>query len=221
MTPVEAIAAALRAGGLDLCAPLAAQDYNAAAPALPLPELGRRRTLALVIGNTRALWPRFVAALRAGALPARDPLDHLVEATVRGALAGWPGRREVRWGHHVPATVAIQRAAAVAGLAHLAASHLCVHPEYGPWLALRAVVVLDADGPPTPAPPVDPPCACARGCAPALAAALAAGAPASTAELAARWRSWLAVRDACPVGRAHRYDDDQLRYHYAGELPPT
>jgi cyanocobalamin reductase (cyanide-eliminating) / alkylcobalamin dealkylase len=29
------------------------------------------------------------------------------------------------------------------------------------------------------------------------------------------WRAWLAVRDACPVGREHRYGDDQIAYHYA------
>jgi methylmalonic aciduria homocystinuria type C protein len=29
------------------------------------------------------------------------------------------------------------------------------------------------------------------------------------------WPLWLAVRDACPIGRAHRYDDAQIRYHYA------
>lgn len=26
--------------------------------------------------------------------------------------------------------------------------------------------------------------------------------------------SWIAVRDACPIGREHRYPEDQLRYHY-------
>jgi methylmalonic aciduria homocystinuria type C protein len=31
------------------------------------------------------------------------------------------------------------------------------------------------------------------------------------------WPLWLAVRDACPVGRAHRYCEDQIRYHYAGD----
>jgi hypothetical protein len=29
------------------------------------------------------------------------------------------------------------------------------------------------------------------------------------------WRAWVAVRDACPVGRASRYGDEQIRYHYA------
>ena len=28
------------------------------------------------------------------------------------------------------------------------------------------------------------------------------------------WRHWLAIRDACPAGRSHRYDERQILYHY-------
>jgi methylmalonic aciduria homocystinuria type C protein len=52
-----------------------------------------------------------------------------------------------------------------------------------------------------------------------MARALAAGEPRTTEELRDRWRLWLAVRDACPVGREHRYSDEQIRFHYAGEIP--
>jgi methylmalonic aciduria homocystinuria type C protein len=37
------------------------------------------------------------------------------------------------------------------------------------------------------------------------------------------WRSWLAVRDACPVGRSARYAEEQIAYHYTKDpshLPP-
>jgi methylmalonic aciduria homocystinuria type C protein len=30
-----------------------------------------------------------------------------------------------------------------------------------------------------------------------------------------QWRLWLAVRDACPVGREYRYSENQIRWHYA------
>jgi methylmalonic aciduria homocystinuria type C protein len=208
-----AVAAALAGRGLELAAPLCVPAYDAAVAApLRLPRLGRAAPLALVVGNTRALWPRFVAARRAEP----DPLDRFVEREVAAALAdAAPGiARAVQFAHEAPVTVAIQRAAAIAGLAHLSASHLSVHPTYGPWIALRAVIVLDADGVTEAPPPVPPPCDCATGCGPAFAAALAAGVPSGEAELRERWRLWLAVRDACPVGRAHRYGDAQLRYHY-------
>ena len=107
-------------------------------------------------------------------------------------------------------------ARANAGLAVLAPSHLAIHPTFGPWFALRAAIVVDVDGPP-PRPIPARACACDHGCGPALARALAAGPPTSADELRARWRLWLAVRDACPVGRAHRYPDDQLTYHYTGD----
>jgi methylmalonic aciduria homocystinuria type C protein len=113
--------------------------------------------------------------------------------------------------------VAIQRLAHVAGLAWLSPSHLCVHPDFGPWIALRAAIVLDLAAPTRPV-PLDPPCDCASACLPLLDAALAAG-EATSAGVVEHWHRWVAMRDACPVGRAHRYSDEQIAYHYAGERP--
>jgi hypothetical protein len=200
-TSFPEIAARLAARGLDLAAPLAVAGF------------GRPRALGIVVGNTRALWPRVVAEAD---WAAPDPVDTYVTGAVAAALAGWTW--EARWAHD-PA-VPIQRLAAEAGLAYLAPSHLCVHPVYGPWLALRALIIVDEDGPEAAAPQVPPPCDCARGCMAAYARAAAAGVPAGTAELRDRWRAWLAVRDACPVGREHRYADDAIAYHYAGQIPP-
>ena len=221
---VAAIAARCAGAGLDLCATCAAEDYQREVePIYRLPDHGRPRALVVVIGNTRALWPVIRAARRGVLAGVRDPIDRHVEATVRTALAEAlaahaPGiAAEVRFSPEPPPRrVAMQRLAAVAGLAWLSPSHMCVHPVYGPWFGLRAAIVLDVDGPP-PRPRQAPPCDCALGCGPRLAEALAGGVPGSAGELRPRWRAWLAVRDACPVGRAHRYDEDQLRYHYTGD----
>jgi methylmalonic aciduria homocystinuria type C protein len=221
---VKAIAARCAAAGLDLCATCAAEDYDAAVPpAYRLPAVGRARALVIVIGNTRALWPIIRAAHRGPLAGVRDPVDRHVETTVRAAVADAlaahaPGAaHEVRFAPEPPPRrVAMQRLAAVAGLAWLSPSHLSVHPVYGPWIGLRAAIVIDVDGPP-PRAPLPAPCDCARGCLPLLERALAAGVPSSAAELRPRWLAWLAVRDACPVGRTHRYDEAQLRYHYAGD----
>jgi methylmalonic aciduria homocystinuria type C protein len=32
--------------------------------------------------------------------------------------------------------------------------------------------------------------------------------------VAQSFRTWLSVRDACPVGRAQRYSDEHIEYHY-------
>lgn len=221
---VAAIADACTAGGFDLCATAAAADYDVRVPDdLRLPSVGRPRALTVIIGNTRALWPVFRRALADDpALAASsDPLDtyaaQVIGAAVTAACAPSGVAHAIRYAPEPPPRrLAMQRLAEVAGLATLAPSHLAIHPIYGPWFALRAAIVLDLDGPAPRTPPARA-CDCARGCQPALDRALAAGAPTSADELRERWRLWLAVRDACPVGRAHRYADIQLRYHYTGE----
>lgn len=35
-----------------------------------------------------------------------------------------------------------------------------------------------------------------------------------TSEIAGQWQAWLAVRDACPLGKQHRFSPSQLAYHY-------
>jgi hypothetical protein len=36
----------------------------------------------------------------------------------------------------------------------------------------------------------------------------------SSASISEHAAAWIAVRDACPVGREGRYSDAQLEYHY-------
>jgi methylmalonic aciduria homocystinuria type C protein len=220
---VDVIGRRCAEGGLDLCATCASDDYDAVVPAeVRLPDVGRARALVVVVGNTRALWPHVRAAVvRGDAAPVDEHVESLVRDAVDVALAPLTPRprAELRFAPEPPPRrVAMQRLADVAGLAWLAPSHLCVHPVYGPWIALRAAIVIDVPGPAT-RPPIAPPCDCATGCQPALERALAAGPPLDQVELRERWRLWLAVRDACPVGRDHRYDDEQIAYHYAGHRP--
>jgi cyanocobalamin reductase (cyanide-eliminating) / alkylcobalamin dealkylase len=207
---VEELQARCLPAGLDLVRAFRVDWYNRVVdPAFTLPDLGRPHALGLLIANTRALWPRFLEALRGD--PARlddeHPLDRYVMESVLGALEPLRERLEPRFDHDPPPRrVAMQRLADVAGLAHLSASGLCVHAEYGPWIALRAAVVLDVDGPAGDGRPAPDPCTgCETRCAPMLAEAAKPG---------SNWRSWLAVRDACPVGRTHRYGEEQIRYHY-------
>jgi hypothetical protein len=55
----------------------------------------------------------------------------------------------------------------------------------------------------------------------ALQAAIAAskfgegGEASSSVTVAPQWRKWVAVRDACHLGKAWRYCDDQIQFHYA------
>lgn len=162
-------------------------------------------------------------------------------------------RSEVRWTHDLPPRrVAVQRLAHLSGLAYLSPSHLSAHVTYGPWIALRAAIVIDIKGhrqdggldvavervalvqpepiraqnasrkrgqnarvlPSGPSPGPPNPCLDCEATAYRGSAIAAAGTPAGHAAIERHWQLWLAVRDACPVGRSHRYSDAQIRYHY-------
>jgi hypothetical protein len=211
---VRGVAAACETAGFDLVHP-----FNLADCAVTeLNELASRPgRLGILIGNTRRLWPRFMAAVRAEPELARaeHPLDRYV--TERLSLVATRHHLRVIFGHVTePAAFPIQRLAEQTGFASLSPSHLAVHPQHGPWFGLRAVLLGEMEGPP-PGPRVAGPCAgCSAPCVPALERALAvSGSPLGSAAIAAHTREWIAVRDACPVGRASRYSDAQLDYHYA------
>jgi methylmalonic aciduria homocystinuria type C protein len=230
-SPSAVLAARLAPAGLDLVRALDARRYDAAvAPEFRLPRPGGREArLAVVIGSSRAFWEPFLAWLRGqpSVLEHPDPIDRYTVQVVTAALAEIGVAHEARFSFEPPPRrVAMQRLADVAGLAALTPAMLCVHPTFGPWIALRAAVVFDV-APPDDLPPA-PPLAChdcATRCTPALERAqqaVAARANGSAAEIersggdpvAPDWTLWLAVRDACPLGREHRYPDPYLRYVY-------
>ncbi|TMQ27927.1 MAG: hypothetical protein E6J90_01340 [Deltaproteobacteria bacterium] len=194
--------AALAAAGFDI-----AHTFDAVAVAreLGLAPLGAAR-LGILIGNTRALWPPFTAALRDPALAAeRDPLDRYTERAIDAAFA--PAR--IYYGHrrYDGAFLPLQHIAIATGLGAMAPSRLVIHPIYGPWFALRAVVVTDGE-PPARA-QIAQPCRCDAACRAVL----------ERAQRSTDWRDWLAVRDSCSLN-GRRYSDEQARFHYVTAWPP-
>ncbi|HEU0033138.1 MAG TPA: hypothetical protein VFQ53_21040 [Kofleriaceae bacterium] len=182
----------------------------ARAPGLAWVADGEAAQLGLLVGNTRALWPHFVAAMRDPALAAEaDPLDRYTERAIDRAIASerWSDAR-VRHAHaqYDGAFLPFQQLAVATGLGAWAPSRLVIHPVYGPWFALRSLIVVA--GAPVARAPIAKPCACAEACDVALRAALADN----------HWRKWLAVRDACAL-RSWRYGDDQIVYHYTKRWP--
>ena len=185
-----------------------AHEFDTAAVAdvpglAPIVDPGRR--VGILVGNTRALWPAFLAARAADPelAAAADPIERYTEAAIARAF---PGERA--WFSHRRydgAFLPFQRLAIATGLGAAAPTQLVIHPVYGPWFALRAVITRAGDPPPARAPL--PAYRCTGDCEAALARAVATTGPET-------WRAWLAVRDACTIGRAHRYDDDQIAYHY-------
>ena len=221
----QALARACADAGFDLVQPLCVGWYNRAVePAYRVPDFGDPGSLAVVMGNTARLWSPFARAvaddpaLRATA----HPLQRYTARVIGAAVATLEPASEVRFDFEPPPRrVAMQDLAHIAGLAYKAPSFLSVHPTYGPWIGLRALIVVNVPGPSGEAPTLTPPCDCERGCLPALARAQATTAASRDAidarAVETRWQAWLAVRDACPVGRAHRYSDRQIGYHYTKE----
>lgn len=183
---------ALAAAGFDIVQPFDGAIVDA------------HRHTGVLVGNTRALWSRFVAERPAGP----DPFDRFVEALIDPLV---PAGARVFYGHrqYGGAFPPLQRIAVAAGLGALSETHLVIHPIYGPWFALRAAIVMAGD-PPPPAQPAAA-CACSETCRSALAHAKAS----------ADWRAWLAVRDACTLGRTYRYSDEQIEFHYVHGLLRT
>jgi cyanocobalamin reductase (cyanide-eliminating) / alkylcobalamin dealkylase len=217
---IEGLRSACESAGFDLLQPLRVGWYNGSVePALRLETFGSDENLALVVGNTRALWPIFLEALAADPALAEvaDPLDTYTVRRLTELCSSLGLPASVRFAHVVGAgQVAMQRLAHVAGLAFFTESQMSVHAVHGPWIGLRAAISLATVGPPGPPPaPVHPCGGCAARCLPALQRAVSTlrGAP-SAANLREHFDAWLAYRDACPVGRESRYSEAQIRYHY-------
>lgn len=213
------LANACENAGFDLVAPFSVGAYNASVGAPErLPELPRGDSLGLLVGNTRRLWPVFVHAYEQDRAlqEAADPLDTFVTRRLTELFAATSLRSHLVFAHVTqPAAFPIQRLAEAIGFAAIAPSNLAIHPEHGPWFALRAVVVIDCAGPEA-VPLLERPCVrCSAPCLPALQRAVASSGPVLNGRtVAAHAEDWLAIRDACPVGRASRYGEAQLRYHY-------
>ena len=89
---------------------------------------------------------------------------------------------------------------------------IAVHPEYGAWFALRAVLVFDTQLPLELEEDLRPP-APARDDSAATDARVKKAAAAAFADPSDRER-WISLREAVEPGHASRYGEDQLKYHY-------
>ena len=244
---LDGFRAVLASEGFDITHPLNTSWYNSyiekeGLPLKPLPN----GAVAILIGNSRAMWPKFLAWLgrqveAKGVSPEfirfkiPDPLDTFTATAIaRAASSALTEGHELYWPWETgDRLVSMQRVAVCSGLCyHDSETQLAIHPEFGAWLAFRAVLVLDA-----------PPAACSLGLeAPSRVGCLMTDAEkaAARAAMAAALRAsdeanlctqlhgekgmerdvrlaWAALRDCVEVGKTHRYSDAQLTYHYTKE----
>lgn len=193
----------------------------------------------LLTGNTRALWEPLLVA--APSLPADDPLDAYCERVHLAAARRWLPDARLWFAHQAEPALPFQRLGAALGLCELGPAALGVHPVYGPWFGLRALLLIprgnassiqperrpgagadDQSSHLTPSPAASHCADCSAPCVPAFRAALekSRDEPLGRDLIARHFEAWVRVRDACPVGRAHRYGSAQLRFHYGVDALP-
>jgi methylmalonic aciduria homocystinuria type C protein len=153
MEDLGACTAALAEAGIDIVTPLSTSWYNAyfkeeKLPLKPLPCFGRKTgAVALLVGNSKALWPAFLKWLASQPDPnaVADPIDTFVTASIEDALASFNVRRDVFWPWESgDRLVSMQRVAVCSALCyHDGETQLAIHPKFGAWVAFRALVVLD------------------------------------------------------------------------------
>lgn len=203
--------------GLDIVQPFCIGSYNVPErkAGQALPDYGRGAAcMALLIGNTKAMWDHFIKAVSSETelLSNENPLDKFAEQAVASAIAATSSMQgiahEVRFSHDTSPSgfVDMLWAAQVSGLAYKNdAAHLCVHPVYGPWFALRAVVVVDVDGAAFAGqqrlakPALDP---VKETQLEEMAKQLLASSQGSWKD---QWKGWLGLRDACCPAEAAKY----------------
>ncbi|THF62904.1 hypothetical protein E6C76_16705 [Pseudothauera nasutitermitis] len=186
-------------------------------PAHPVRQL-------ILIGNAgRALW----ASVKAAGLDSADPIDDFsVRAVARWFAGQLPGHRYTLL-YPGDRPVGLQALGQLAGWHHATPFMVGILPGWGSWFGYRAALLADTSLPVTAPLRVESPClACAA--QPCIAAcparAMEGGGFVLEKCLAYRrqpgspCRARCLARDACPVGRAHRYDEDHMRHTYEHSL---
>jgi len=221
--------------GLNLVGTTEIATYDAVVPPAWLlgPRAGDART-AVVIGNGGgAFWVAFQRHLAAHPAAGRvaDPLDAFTRHAVGDAIA--PLRDDLGGARLVfpfelhPLPVSFVHLAECAGLGRRSLLGLLVHPEYGPWMALRAAILVSFSlSAPRPADGFDPCPTCVE--RPCIAACPVGAVGSGGWDVPRCAAHRIAVpedcgpgchsRIACVYGREHRYPPDAMAFHqrYAG-----
>jgi hypothetical protein len=206
--------AALRDAGLDLTARLPAEDYDACVP--PAWRASADCQSVLVVGNAGGtLWRQFS---RTGGRSLDRHVHDVLRRLAPEAFATYSERRQ---GRPLPLVALAERA----GLGRPGRIGLLLHPTYGPWISLRAVVYSDKPAAPPPALEFDPctdcPAPCATACRGGVIAQDFDGEGCFRTKLTDRGcRVACDARAACVIGPEHAFPPDAVAHHSKLHLSP-
>jgi hypothetical protein len=189
---------------------------------------------AVIVGSGgRRFFEVFRAAAKAaGSDPAPNPLDRYTRATVLAAVdaaltpAGVAYRVLFPFLSESP-VLPFQRLGRAAGLGPPGPLGLQIHPEFGPWWAYRALVVLAAplsagesrDAAGDGCAGCDAPCVAACPAGAVLLGGFSVPACHTRRLQAPECQLSCAARIRCVRGPQHRYSEDQLAFHMAASMP--
>ncbi|MCJ8345168.1 hypothetical protein MJH12_06490 [bacterium] len=211
---LEELKLSLNSYGFDIVHPFLVSWYNQKIQdPFKLPQYDDS-SFALLIGNTKKLWPHFTEFyVKDSTLQnSEHPLNDYCEKKIPLALAQAKLPAKIRFSHKAePYHIAFQKLAEMSGFAYLNRAHLCVHEEYGPWFALRAVLVFDYQKK-LDLKSISNPCLdCDKNCIHHFQQVIHT---LKEQKVRDNWQSWLKIRDSCPIGKDYRYSEDQILYHY-------
>lgn len=219
----DALVARLASHGLNLVGATSVAAYDARAGTKV--ALGGRvpeARSAIVVGNGGgAFWEAFARTRDPDAAPEAHPLDAFTRRLMEAISADVPGLVRIVYPFD-PTPTDFRTLAACAGLGSPSFLGLLVHPTFGPWMALRAaLLVRDEVALPRPADGFDPCPSCASRACVAACPAGAVGAdgwdvPACVAHrlaAAGNCDAGCHARVACVVGPEHRYPAAALAFH--------
>ena len=218
---LERVRAQLEQRGLNLTGGLPPEEYDAL-----VSEAWQTRAIApdcrgvLVVGNAgRALWPRFREAPEFALR--RNPLDRYTaralhevarECEPRASVALYTEKRNEQY-------LPMIRLAERAGFGTPGRVGVLLHPVYGPWISIRAILYLPIPVPFAEPAPFDPCTGCPAPCATACHGDVIGPDGVDvvgcfrTKVLKRPCRAACDARSACVVGPEHAFPPDQIAHH--------
>lgn len=202
-----------------------------------VPEFGRKSTKSILVGNTKYLWPLFINELMSNSNKWKNepnPLNLYTLNSINSICDQYFTKNNIQFSVRFTfemekdKLISFQRLCHVSNYAFLDTnSYLCIHKEYGPWIALRAFIVLDDDYNSNQSEQdikIE-----------SLNDILSDEEQANVMkqwneiqnvlfkddnnkQIKDSWKYWLKLRDSYNVGKKYRYSDDQILYHYTTDI---